>query len=118
LRLAPSQIESLIGTVAASIGIVANAGNPIVEGELLIGGLGWLPCPSGFTSPFAAALSLNRSNKSSIRSIPSAPPHSPIPASITLFYVFDYLLKYAFMALMINSVTVMSSSNARCFTWR
>jgi type IV secretion system protein TrbB len=39
LRLAPSQVESLIGTVAASLGIVANAGNPIVEGELLIGGI-------------------------------------------------------------------------------
>jgi type IV secretion system protein TrbB len=39
LVLAPSQIESLIGTVAASLGLVANAGNPIIEGELLIGGI-------------------------------------------------------------------------------
>ncbi|MGH7778967.1 MAG: P-type conjugative transfer ATPase TrbB [Candidatus Binataceae bacterium] len=39
LMLAPSQIESLIGTVAASLGAVANAGNPIVEGELPIGGI-------------------------------------------------------------------------------
>lgn len=39
LSLAVSQIESLIGTVAASLGSVANAGNPIVEGELLIGGI-------------------------------------------------------------------------------
>jgi Flp pilus assembly CpaF family ATPase len=39
LHLVPSQVESLIGTVAASLGIVANAGNPIVEGELLIGGI-------------------------------------------------------------------------------
>ena len=39
LSLAASQIESLIGTVAASLGAVANAGNPIVEGELPIGGI-------------------------------------------------------------------------------
>src|SRR6266851_4678796 len=39
LSLAASQIESLIGTVAASLGGVANAGNPIVEGELPIGGI-------------------------------------------------------------------------------
>jgi P-type conjugative transfer ATPase TrbB len=39
LRLAPSQIESLIGTVAASLGIVANADSPIVEGELSIAGI-------------------------------------------------------------------------------
>ena len=32
--LVPSQVESLIGTVAAALGMVANAGNPIVEGEL------------------------------------------------------------------------------------
>ena len=39
LSLAASQIESLIGTVAASLGAVANAGNPIIEGELPIGGI-------------------------------------------------------------------------------
>jgi P-type conjugative transfer ATPase TrbB len=39
LRIAPSQIESLIGTVAASLGIVANADSPIVEGELSIAGI-------------------------------------------------------------------------------
>ncbi len=39
LRLAASQVESLIGTVAASLGAVANANNPIVEGELLIEGI-------------------------------------------------------------------------------
>jgi type IV secretion system protein TrbB len=39
LALAASQIESLIGTVAASLGAVANAANPIVEGELPIGGI-------------------------------------------------------------------------------
>ena len=39
LSLAASQIESLIGTVAASLGAVANAGNPIVEGEPPIGGI-------------------------------------------------------------------------------
>jgi P-type conjugative transfer ATPase TrbB len=39
LRLTPSQIESLIGTVAASLGIVANADSPIVEGELSIDGI-------------------------------------------------------------------------------
>jgi type IV secretion system protein VirB11 len=36
LTLAPSQVESLIGTVAASLGTVANANNPIIEGELPI----------------------------------------------------------------------------------
>jgi len=39
LLLGASQIESLIGTVAASLGAVANATNPIVEGELPIGGI-------------------------------------------------------------------------------
>jgi hypothetical protein len=39
LRLAASQVESLIGTVAASLGTVANASNPIVEGELQIEGI-------------------------------------------------------------------------------
>ena len=39
LRFAASQIESLIGTVAASLGIVANADSPIVEGELSIAGI-------------------------------------------------------------------------------
>jgi P-type conjugative transfer ATPase TrbB len=39
LSLAASQVESLIGTVAASLGAVANAGNPIIEGELTIGGI-------------------------------------------------------------------------------
>lgn len=39
LTLAASQIESLIGTVAASLGSVANTDNPIVEGELAIGGI-------------------------------------------------------------------------------
>ncbi len=39
LSLAASQVESLIGTVAASLGAVANAGNPIIEGELPIGGI-------------------------------------------------------------------------------
>jgi type IV secretion system protein TrbB len=39
LTLAASQIESLIGTVAASLGSVANPDNPIVEGELAIGGI-------------------------------------------------------------------------------
>jgi type IV secretion system protein TrbB len=37
LTLAASQIESLIGTVAASLGSVANPDSPIVEGELSIG---------------------------------------------------------------------------------
>ena len=36
---APAQIESLIGTVAASLRTVVNAQNPIVEGELPIGGV-------------------------------------------------------------------------------
>src|SRR6266849_434416 len=36
VTLAPSQVESLIGTVAASLGTVANANNPIIEGELPI----------------------------------------------------------------------------------
>jgi len=35
--LIPSQVESLIGTVAASLGTVANLDHPIIEGELLIG---------------------------------------------------------------------------------
>ncbi len=34
-----SQVEALIGTVAAALGTVANAGNPIIEGELPIGGI-------------------------------------------------------------------------------
>jgi type IV secretion system protein VirB11 len=37
--LTPSQVESLIGTVAASLGAVANLDHPIIEGELLIGGI-------------------------------------------------------------------------------
>src|SRR5216684_7129398 len=36
VTLAPSQVESLIGTVAASLGTVANVANPIIEGELPI----------------------------------------------------------------------------------
>ena len=36
LQLAAAQVESLIGTVAASLGSVANSSNPIVEGELPI----------------------------------------------------------------------------------
>jgi type IV secretion system protein VirB11 len=36
LVLPVSQVESLVGTVAASLGSVANASNPIVEGELPI----------------------------------------------------------------------------------
>jgi P-type conjugative transfer ATPase TrbB len=43
LVLAASQVESLIGTVAASLGMVANAANPIIEGELLIRFEGLLP---------------------------------------------------------------------------
>jgi type IV secretion system protein VirB11 len=39
LRLAALQIESLIGTVAASLGTVANSDSPIVEGELSIAGI-------------------------------------------------------------------------------
>src|ERR1700737_5341003 len=39
LVLAASQVESLIGTVASSLGNVVNTANPIVEGELLIGGI-------------------------------------------------------------------------------
>ena len=39
LSLAASQVESLIGTVAASLGAVANSSNPIIEGELPIGGI-------------------------------------------------------------------------------
>jgi type IV secretion system protein TrbB len=39
LTLAPSQVESLIGTVAASLGAVANTDSPIIEGELPIGGI-------------------------------------------------------------------------------
>ena len=38
-HLGASQVESLIGTVAASLGAVANASNPIIEGELPIGGI-------------------------------------------------------------------------------
>jgi type IV secretion system protein VirB11 len=38
-NFAPSQIESLIGAVAASLGTVANLDHPIIEGELLIGGI-------------------------------------------------------------------------------
>jgi len=37
--LSASQVESLIGTVAASLGMVANLDHPIIEGELLIGGI-------------------------------------------------------------------------------
>jgi type IV secretion system protein TrbB len=37
LTLPATQVESLIGTVAASLGTVANAGSPIIEGELPIG---------------------------------------------------------------------------------
>jgi type IV secretion system protein VirB11 len=37
LTLPATQVESLIGTVATSLGTVANAGSPIVEGELPIG---------------------------------------------------------------------------------
>ena len=39
LVLAASRVESLIGTVAAAFGAVANASNPIVEGELPIDGI-------------------------------------------------------------------------------
>ena len=39
LVLAASQVESLIGTVASSLGNVVNSVNPIVEGELLIGAI-------------------------------------------------------------------------------
>jgi type IV secretion system protein VirB11 len=39
LVLPVSQVESLVGTVAASLGSVANASNPIVEGELAIAGI-------------------------------------------------------------------------------
>src|SRR5712692_8474439 len=39
LVLAASQVESLIGTVASSLGNVVNTANPIVEGELPIGGI-------------------------------------------------------------------------------
>jgi len=39
LLLPPSQVESLIGTVAASLGMVANTANPIIEGELPIAGI-------------------------------------------------------------------------------
>ncbi|MGH7812392.1 MAG: P-type conjugative transfer ATPase TrbB [Candidatus Binataceae bacterium] len=39
VTLAASQVESLIGTVAASLGNVANAAHPIVEGELPIGAI-------------------------------------------------------------------------------
>ncbi len=37
VTLPATQVESLIGTVAASLGTVANAASPIVEGELPIG---------------------------------------------------------------------------------
>ena len=39
LMLSTSQVESLVGTVASSLGSVANASNPIVEGELPIAGI-------------------------------------------------------------------------------
>ena len=39
LSFGASQVESLIGTVAASLGAVANTSNPIIEGELPIGGI-------------------------------------------------------------------------------
>jgi type IV secretion system protein TrbB len=39
LVLPTVQVESLVGTVAASLGSVANASNPIVEGELPIAGI-------------------------------------------------------------------------------
>jgi type IV secretion system protein TrbB len=39
LALAASQIESLIGTVAAALGMVANVANPIIEGELPLDGI-------------------------------------------------------------------------------
>ncbi len=39
LVLEPSRVESLIGTVAASLGAVANGSNPIIEGELPIDGI-------------------------------------------------------------------------------
>ncbi len=39
LSFGSSQVEALIGTVAASLGTVANASNPIIEGELPIGGV-------------------------------------------------------------------------------
>ena len=39
LVLAASQVESLIGTVAASLGNVANTAHPIVEGELALAGI-------------------------------------------------------------------------------
>jgi type IV secretion system protein TrbB len=39
LRFAASQVESLIGTVAASLATVANASNPIIEGELPMNGI-------------------------------------------------------------------------------
>jgi P-type conjugative transfer ATPase TrbB len=39
LSVTASQVESLIGTVAASHGAVANINNPIIEGELPIGGI-------------------------------------------------------------------------------
>src|SRR5437870_4871056 len=37
LVLSPTQVESVVGTVAASLGTTANVENPIVEGELPIG---------------------------------------------------------------------------------
>ncbi len=39
VALSASQVESLIGTVAASLGNVANTAHPIVEGELPIGAI-------------------------------------------------------------------------------
>jgi P-type conjugative transfer ATPase TrbB len=39
LVLPTSQVESLVGTVAASLGSVANSSNPIIEGELPIAGI-------------------------------------------------------------------------------
>jgi type IV secretion system protein VirB11 len=39
LVLSTSQVESLVGTVAASLGSVANTSHPIVEGELPIAGI-------------------------------------------------------------------------------
>src|SRR5258708_39097863 len=39
LTVAASQVESIMGTVAASLGSVANPDSPIVEGELQIEGI-------------------------------------------------------------------------------
>jgi type IV secretion system protein VirB11 len=38
-NMPPSQVESLIGTVAAALGTVASLDHPIIEGELSIGGI-------------------------------------------------------------------------------